>query len=50
MIISGFEANQMHFKNPLLTEKAKWAFLITLCYIILFLFQKKMYKTLESPQ
>ena len=33
MIISGLEANKMHFE----TGKAKQAFLITLCCIVLFL-------------
>ena len=37
MIISRLEANKMHLRpTALFTNKAKWAFLITLCYIVLF--------------
>ena len=36
MITSGLKANKMHFKTQsLFTNKAKRAFLITLCYIVL---------------
>ena len=38
MIITGLEANKMYFRHTaLFTNKAKRAFLITLCYIVLFL-------------
>ena len=38
MIISGLEANEVHLRpTALFTNKAKWAFLITLCYNVLFL-------------
>ena len=37
MIISGLEANKMHLKlTALFINKAKWAFLVTLCYIVFF--------------
>ena len=37
MIISGLEANKMHFKTHCFVYKqAKQAFSITLCYIVLF--------------
>ena len=37
MIISGLEANKMHLRlTALFINKAKWAFLIILCYIVLF--------------
>ena len=37
MIISGLEDNRMHFKTTaLFTKNAKLAFLIVMCYIVLF--------------
>ena len=39
--ISGLEANKTHFESHCFVyNKAKWAFLITFCYIVLFLWRK----------
>ena len=43
MIISGLEANKMRLRSTaLFTNKAKGAFFITMCYIVLFFYNANL--------
>ena len=49
MIISGLEANKMHFKTICFVYKQKRAFFITLCYTLLFYDINLTISPLDSP-